>query len=373
MHLKKIIPLTLTCIMGITTTLDAKEMHAFIGTYTPGASKGIYSVTLDLDTGKLGPVSLAAEATDPSFLALSPNLTSLYAINESGGRLRAFAIEQGHVLRPLNDLPTDAGYPADLGVVPSGRLVIGAIYGGGAVVGFPLLKDGSLGSRSTLVRHSGKSVNASRQEAPHAHGVTFSPDGRFVVIPDLGIDQVKVYEIDASKPEIRPAPKDHLAIAPGSGPRHAVFSKDGKYLYVINELFSTITVASFDAKTGALTTRQTVSTLPSGYGGQSTTAEIAIHPNGRFVYGSNRGHDSIAQFSRDKKSGRLTLLGITSTGGKTPRNFAITPDGRWLVAANQDSDTLVVFKIDGKTGGLAAVGSPVSVPRPVCVRFVSYP
>ncbi len=359
--------------MGITTALNAKEIHAFIGTYTSGTSKGIYSVSLDLETGRLGPVSLAAEATDPSFLALSPNLKSLYAINESGGRLRAFAIDRGRTLRALNDLPTDAGYPADLAVDPSGRMVIGAIYGGGAVVGFPILDDGSLGKRSALVRHSGKSVNASRQEAPHAHGVTYSRDGRFVVIPDLGIDQVRVYELDSSKPEIRPAPKDHLAIEPGSGPRHAVFSRDGKFLYVINELVSTITVASFDTRTGALATRQTVSTLPSGYAGQSTTAEIALHPNGRFVYGSNRGHDSVALFSRDGKTGKLTLQGITLTGGRTPRNFAITPDGRWLVAANQDSDSLVVFKIDDKTGALTASGSTASVPRPVCVRFLSYP
>lgn len=373
MNLKQILPLTLSCIMGITTALDANEIHAFIGTYTQGTSKGIYSTTLDLETGTLGPVSLAAEATDPSFLALAPDLKSLYAINESGGRLRAFAIGPNHALRPLNDLPTDAGYPADLGVDPSGSMVIGAIYGGGAVVGFPILKDGSLGKRSVLVRHSGKSVNVSRQEAPHAHGVTFSRDGRFLVIPDLGIDQVRVYAVDAANAQIKPAPRDHLAIEPGSGPRHAVFSKDGKFLYVINELFSTITVASFNARDGALTTRQTVSTLPADFAGQSTTAEIALHPNGNYVYGSNRGHDSVAQFSRDRKSGKLTLLGITPTGGKNPRNFAITPDGRWLIAANQDSNSLFVFRIDGTSGALTVASGPVSVPRPVCVRFLSYP
>lgn len=373
MYLKKTLPLVFSLIMSLAPAAYAKEIHAFIGTYTDTSSRGIYSVTLDLDTGKLSPATLAAEATNPSFLAYSPDLKSLYAINESGGSVRAFAVAKNHTLRPLGDQPTDAGTPADLAVDPSGRMVVAAVYGGGAVVGFPLKKDGSLGGRTAVVKHSGKSVNASRQEAPHAHGVTYSPNGKFVVIPDLGIDQVKIYRVDGASGQLATTQSDHLAIEPGSGPRHAAFSQDGKFLYVINELFSTITVASFDEKSGALATRQTVKTLPPDFKGNSTTAEIAVHPNGRFVYGSNRGHDSIAVFSRDAKTGALTFVGATLTGGKTPRHFALTPDGRWLIAANQDTDTLVVFKVDGKTGTLTTVGSPVSVPRPVCVRFASYP
>lgn len=373
MHVKPSLTLVFSCLMALTSISNAKEIHAFIGTYSQTSSKGIYAVTLDLESGRLGPVSLAAEARDPSFLAYSPDLKSLYAINESEGRIRSFSVGRDHTLRPLNDLPTDAGYPPDLAVDPSGRMIVSAIYGGGAVVGFPIMKNGSLGQRSALIKHSGKSVNALRQEAPHAHGVTFSKNGRFVVIPDLGIDQVKVYAVDAAKGGLAASAGDHLAIEPGSGPRHAVFSKDGKFLYVINELVSTITVASFNEKTGGLKTLQTVGTLPAGFTGESSTAEIALHPGGRFIYGSNRGHDSIARFSRDDKSGRLTFLDTTPTGGRTPRHFAITPDGRWLVAANQDSDTLCVFRIDAKTGALTATGSTANVPRPVCVRFESYP
>ncbi len=373
MHLKITASIVLSLIMSLAAFANTKEIHAFIGTYTGTSSRGIYSITLDLESGRMSPPTLAAEATDPSFLAYSPDLKSLYAVDESGGRIRAFAVEKNHTLRPLSDRSTGAGTPADLAVDPSGRMLVAAVYGGGAVVGFPLEKDGSLGERSALVRHSGQSVNAARQEAPHAHGVTYSPDGTFVAIPDLGIDQVRIYRVDGAAGQLAAPLHDHLAIEAGSGPRHAVFSPDGRFLYVINELFSTITVASFDDKSGALVTRQTVKTLPPGFKGNSTTAEIALHPNGRFVYGSNRGHDSIAIFSRDDRTGALTFVDAVSTGGRTPRHFALTPDGRWLVAANQDTDTLVVFRVDGKAGTLAVVGSPVGIPRPVCVRFASYP
>ena len=250
-------------------------------------------------------------------------------------------------------------------------MAVVANYGGGSVAAFPLQPDGSLGARSDLEQHAGKSVNAKRQEAPHAHGVTFSRDGLHLVVPDLGIDRVKVYAVDAAKASLTPRPAADLSLAPGSGPRHAAFSRDGRQLYVINELFSTITVADFDSHTGGLRATQTLSTLPTGYSGLSTTAEIVVHPSDWYVYGSNRGHDSIAVFRRNPKTGALAWVGVTPTGGKTPRNFAVTPDGAWLIAANQDSDTLTVFAIDQASGRLSATGHSLSLPRPVCVAFVA--
>jgi len=374
MHLKKkSLTLVFSLLMGLSSSSSAKQLQAFIGTYTNTTSKGIYALSIDLDTGKLSEPTLAAEATNPSFLGFAPDLKTLYAINESAGVLRALAVGKDYSLRPLGDQPTGAGGPADVGVDPTGKFVVVAVYGGGATAGFPVKKDGALGERSAFVKHLGKSVHPKRQEAPHAHGVTFSKDGRFVIVPDLGLDQVKVYKVDAAAGQLTANTPEFLPIEPGSGPRHAAFSRDGKFLYTINELSSTVTVAAFDTKAGKLTTQQTIGTLPADFKGKSSTAEIAVHPNDRFVYGSNRGHDSIAVFSRNQKTGALTGIGTTLTGGKTPRHFALTPDGKWLVAANQDSDTLTVFKVDAKTGLLTATGMSVNVPRPVCVRFVSYP
>lgn len=370
MHLKKL-PLVATLLMGLTTTGFAKPIHAFIGTYTNTTSKGIYSITIDSETGKLSEPKLAASAANPSFLGYAPNLKTLYAISESGSSVEAFEVSKDHTLRSLGSRSTVHLGPADAACDPSGKIVVAAVYGEGATAGFPVQKDGSIGERSTFIKHEGKSVHPTRQKASHAHGVTFSKDGKFVAIPDLGIDQVKIHRVDASAAKLSEGTS--LSIEPGSGPRHAVFSRDGKFLYVINELSSTITVASFDEKSGKATTLQTINTLPAGYSGVSTTAEIAVHPNDRFIYGSNRGHDSIAVFSRDTKTGKLTFVSTTLTGGKTPRNFAVTPDGKWVIAANQDSDTLHVFSVNQKTGELTATGHMASLPRPVCVRFTSYP
>ncbi|HRE79660.1 MAG TPA: lactonase family protein [Opitutaceae bacterium] len=372
MHLTQL-PLVATLLMGLTTTGLAKPIHAFIGTYTNTTSKGIYSITLDSETGKLSEPKLAATAANPSFLGYAPNLKTLYAISESGSSVEAFSVGKDHTLRSLGSQPTvDAG-PADVAADPTGKLVVAAIYGEGSTVGFPVQKDGSIGARSSFIKHEGKSVHPTRQKASHAHGVTFSKDGKFVAIPDLGIDQVKLHRVESSSGQLSLKEGTSLSIEPGSGPRHAVFSRDGHHLYVINELSSTITVASFDRTSGQAARLQTISTLPTGYSGNSTTAEIAVHPNDRFIYGSNRGHDSIAVFRRDAKTGQLTWVSTTLTGGKTPRNFALTPDGNWLIAANQDSDTLHVFRVNSTTGELTATGHTAQLPRPVCVRFTSYP
>lgn len=368
-RLHPLLVLLLTAMAPLTTS--AQSLRVFIGTYTGTGSQGIYTTTFDLKKGTFSAPTTAAETPNPSFLDLSPDLKVLYAVNESPSGVRAFSIDESGRLEPLGTPPEGAVGPCDVAVHPGGRMAVVANYGGGSVVAFPLKSDGSLGARSDLEQHTGKSVNAKRQEAPHAHGVTFSRDGLHLVVPDLGIDRVKVYAVDAAKASLTPRPAADLSVEPGSGPRHAAFSRDGRQLYVINELLSTITVADFDARTGGLRATQTLSTLPAGYSGLSTTAEIVVHPSDWYVYGSNRGHDSIAVFRRNPKTGALTWVEVIPTGGKTPRNFAITPDGAWLIAANQDSDTLTVFAIDQASGRLRASGHSLSLPRPVCVAFVA--
>jgi 6-phosphogluconolactonase len=252
----------------------------------------------------------------------------------------------------------------------TGKFVLVANYTSGSVAVFPMLKDGRLGEATSFVQHKGSSVNVERQNGPHAHAIAFSPDNRFAVVADLGLDQLLVYRFDAAKGTLGAAPQT-VKTAPGAGPRHLVFSSDGRFLYVINELQSTVVTYSYDAASGALHELQRVSTLPQGFSGENTTAEIEIGPSGQFLFASNRGNDSIAVFAIDSRLGTLTAVETDSTGGKTPRNFVIDPSGRWLLAANQDSNDVVVFKIDAKSGHLAKTGETVQVPSPVCVRFVT--
>jgi 6-phosphogluconolactonase len=244
-----------------------------------------------------------------------------------------------------------------------------AHYHSGIVAALPINPDGTLGAPGSVIQHTGHSVNPKRQEAPHVHSVTLSPDNRFVIVCDLGLDQVFTYALDPATATLTPATTPFVATAPGAGPRHAAFSTDGQWVFVINELASTLVSYRYDPATGALQPTDTQSTLPADFSGESSTAEVRVHPNGRFVYGSNRGHDSIAIFAFDSATGALSPLGHTPTGGKNPRNFAFSPDGKWLVAANQNSDNLRVFHVDSQSGALAAVPGEASVPLPVCVLF----
>jgi len=352
---------------------SATPLRVFVGTYTGTTSRGIYATRFDPAKGTFTEPVLAAETPNPSFLGVSPDLKVLYAVNESPAGVRAFSISATGSLSPLGEGSSAIVGPCDVAADPSGRLVAVADYSGGSVAAFRVLPNGALGERTALLLHPGKSIHPQRQEKAHAHGVTFSRDGRFLVVPDLGIDQVKVYAVDREAATLRPQASADLSITPGSGPRHAAFSRDGKQLYVINELSSTITVANYDTSSGSLHTVQTISTLPTGNVVASTTAEIAVHPGDRFVYGSNRGHDSIAVFERDRKSGTLSLIEIIPTGGKTPRHFTLSPDGAWLIAANQESDTLTVFAVSPQSGKLTRTSHQISIPRPVCVRFVAQP
>lgn len=354
--------------------MNASPLPLYLGTYTDaGTSRGIYRATFDRATGTLSACRLVAETPNPSFLAFSPDLATLYAVNESPAAVRAFAVHSDGELHPLGPVDKRVVGPCDLAVDRAGGLLAVAEYTGGAVSTFALAADGALAAPTSRHAHAGRSSHPTRQEAPHAHGVTFAPDGRFLAVPDLGTDEVRIYLVDRAGRTVRPHPSATLPIAPGSGPRHAQFSPDGRHLYVLNELSSTITVAEFAAASGQTRTVATVPTLPAPFHGPSTTAEIVVDPTGLRVYASNRGHDSIAVFSRDPGTGRLALGQTVATGGRTPRHFALAPGGEWLLVGNQESDTVSIFRVDPASGHLSAHGAPVAAPRPVCLRFRSHP
>jgi 6-phosphogluconolactonase len=355
-------------------------MLVYVGTYTAqGKSKGIHVSRLDTGTGLLAAPELAAESANPSFLAVHPSRDFLYAANEIGdyegkaGSVSAFAFDRlTGKLRALNRQSSVGGGPAHLVVDPAGRHVLVANYGGGSVAVLPLADDGTLKPASSFVQHTGSSVNVSRQKQPHAHSINTDSSGRFAYAADLGIDKVLIYRFDAAKGVLTANDPAFAAVEPGSGPRHFAIHPGGGFAYVINELPLTITGFVRDAARGGLTAMQTISTLPPDQQKQTgySTAEIQVHPSGRFLYASNRGHDSIAVFSIDEKTGRLTFVETVPTQGKTPRNFGIDPTGTYLLAANQNSDSVVVFRIDPKSGRLTPTGSTISVGAPVCVKFV---
>jgi 6-phosphogluconolactonase len=354
------------------------EWIAYVGTYTSGDSKGIYSFRFDDSTGNLTAIGLAAATSDPSFLAVSPNRRFLYAVNEeNAGSVSAFSIDASSkgaatkgTLKLLNVVSSRGAGPCHLALDKAGKWLFVSNYNGGSVAAFPVHDDGRLGEASAFAQHSGSSVNPQRQQDPHAHSVNVSPDDRFVLVTDLGLDQILTYQIDALKGPLTPADPPFIKIAPGSGPRHLTFSPDGRFAYAINEMLGTATVFQYDAATGSLKEAQTISALPAGFSGANSAAEIAVHPSGKFVYTSNRGDDSIAIFRVDAVGrGTLASQGWASSGGKTPRNFAIDPSGKFLLAANQDSGNIVVFRIDQITGGLTPNGVEANVASPVSIVF----
>jgi 6-phosphogluconolactonase len=354
---------------------EGNEIAVYFGTYTGPKSKGIYLSRLDLSSGKLSAPTLAGETEQPSFLALHPNRRFLYAVNETGGGRRgtgqvtAFAVGSDGKLTLLNQQPSRGSAPCHLVVDRVGKSLLLANYGGGSVAAFSIGPDGRLGESTGFVQHSGSSVNPQRQKEPHAHSINLDTANRFAVAADLGLDQVLVYRFDAGKGTLSPNEPPSAPVKAGSGPRHFAFHPSGRNAYVINELASTVTAFQYDAGKGVLKETQTLSTLPKDFTGTSHTAEVQVHPSGKFLYGSNRGHDSIAVFSIEA-NGTLRYVENTPTGGSTPRNFGISPDGKYLLAANQKSDNVVVFRIDPKSGRLTSTGNTLEVPSPVCVRFL---
>lgn len=347
----------------------------YLGTYTHGGdSRGIYRLSLDVVRGTLTEPVLAAETSDPSYLALAADGLTLYAVNEGGrGRVTAFAVEPANgrlaVLnaQPAADAP--AG-PCHLAVDRSGRMLVVANYGLGSVSAFPLLADGRIGPCTSSVRHTGAlGPSTARQQAPHAHEIIFSPDQRRLYVPDLGLDRVLAYEVDAVHAQLTPMPRLGLDVAPGAGPRHGLFSRDGKYFYVVDELNNTVTVASCNPNTGALTTKQIVSVVPADAKGQNWAAALQLDSSERHLYVSVRGADVITVLVRNPDTGLLAHRQTIATGGTVPRSFSLSPDGYWLVCANQGSRTLTVFDVDSVNGRLTRKRQPIPVPTPACVLF----
>ncbi|HZV59976.1 MAG TPA: lactonase family protein [Candidatus Eremiobacteraceae bacterium] len=361
-----------------TRSASPQKYFAYLGTYTnKTTSKGIYAYRFDAATGRLGAGALAAESTEPSFVTVLPGGKYLYAVNETddfegkkSGVVNAYAIgSRTGKLTLLNQVASGGADPCYISIDKTGKYVLVANYTSGSIAVFPILPDGKLGERTAFVQHRGVGANKQRQEGPHAHWIETSPDNRFVFAVDLGLDEILVYKFDAENGTLTPNDPPYVKLQPGSGPRHLVFAPTGKFAYLTSELSSTVTALSYDATRGAFTPLQTVSTLPAGYSGTNDSAEIAVHPSGKFLYDSNRGHNSIAIFAIDPADGKLTARGTVSTQGKTPRNFVIDPTGEYLLAENQESNTIVVFKIDQSTGELTPTGQKISAPATVCIAF----
>lgn len=378
----------LAALMGAASATRSAEPTAgplvWFGTYTggPANSEGVYVSRFDAATGTLTAPVLAAPAKNPSFLAVHPTLPVLYAVSEvadadgkPSGAVLAFAIDEAKgTLTPLNHQSSGGKGPCHVTVDRTGRVALAANYGSGSVICLGIAADGSLepvveGPTGGFIQHEGKGPNPQRQEGPHGHSINPTADGRFAIACDLGTDQVLVHALDVGKATL--APHGFGSVPPGAGPRHFAFHPGGRHGYSVNELDRTVTAFAFDPQAGTLTAIQTLSTLPADVTDTKgfSTAEIVAHPGGRFLYASNRGHDSIAMYAVDQGGGRLTFLGTEPTRGKTPRNFVIDPTGKFLLAAGQNSHTVTVFAIDQETGRLEFTGQSLDVPSPVCIRF----
>ncbi|HEY1661894.1 MAG TPA: lactonase family protein [Verrucomicrobiae bacterium] len=345
----------------------------YFGTYTDTGSKGIYVSRLDTSTGKLTTPELAAATTDPSYLALTPDHRFLFAANEVpkvAGYVTGFKLDaETGKLDPLNQEPSGGLSPCHLITDPRGKFLITANYSSGNVEVVPIQTNGFLSAPVCVIQHHGSGINKARQEGPHAHCVAMDAQGR-VYVCDLGMDKVMIYHLDPNSGQLTTNETPWAEVKPGSGPRHIVFHQDGKFAYVVNEMGGTVTAFAYDASSGKLTEIQTASTLPDDFHGNNTSAEIAIHPSGKFLYASNRGNDSIAVFAIDEATGLLTRVQIQPVAGKVPRGFAIDPTGQFLVEANQNSDNIVVYRINPEDGKLTATGQTFAMGKPVCVMFV---
>lgn len=360
----------------------SQAFHVYFGTYTNNVSKGIYRSSFDAATGTLSAPELALETSSPSFLAVHPSMSLLYAVDESatpektpGKGISAITIDPtSGKLTLLNQQSNGGAGGCFISVDNSGKVVLVANYSSGSVTSVKLEADGRLGAVGSLIQHTGSSVNPQRQREPHAHDAKVSADNRFVFVPDLGLDKVMVYSLDAANATLKPAPTPSASVPGGSGPRHIAFHPNGKYAYVINELLCTVSAFQYDAARGELTKEiQNLTTLPAGVerARNFSTAEIMVHPSGKYVYGSTRGHNSITVWSVDAATGALTQVQNQSTLGNGPRHFTFDPTGNWLLVSNQNAGgSVAVFRIDTATGKLTQQGQPLVVPTPVCAVFV---
>ncbi len=358
-------------------TSRTEKTVLYAGSYADEESEGIHVFELDLLTGALERTGGVEGIANPSYLVPHPDGRFLYATSEvarfegeRGGAVAGFALEDaGRSLSPLNRRGTGGPGPCHLTVDATGSFVLAANYGGGSVSVLPVGPDGRLGDRTELVQHRGSSAHPKRQRGPHTHSVTLDPSNAFALVADLGLDRVMIYRLERETGLLSLNADPWHQARRGAGPRHFAFAPGGWFAYLVNELDSTVTAFRWRPVRGGLEQVQTLSALPPGFSGQNIAADIHVHPTGRFVYASNRGHDSIAVFARNSETGRLRLLEHEPTGGRTPRGFTISPDGRWLLAANKDSGNVVVFRVDRQSGRLAPAAEVAGVQSPTCVTF----
>lgn len=347
------------------------SFHLFIGTYTRAGGEGIYALQLDPASGEFSRPTVAAVTPNPSYLTLSPDRATLYSVSEAEAMAAAFRVERNReTLSPLPS-PQQAGgkAPCHLTTDATARVLLVANYHTGIVASLPIAPDGTLGPAASVVQHEGASVNPERQSSPHAHCVTISPDNRFVLVCDLGLDKIFTYQLNGDTATITPAEPPFIRTAPGAGPRHLAFSRNGKHAFVIGEMGATLTCYGYDQRNGSLRELDSQSTLAKSPEGENKSAAVRVHPNGRYVYASNRGPDTLAVFAFDEATGKLTLIQSVPSGGQAPRDFALSSDGEWLVAANQDSNSLTLFRVSPETGQLIRAPASAEISMPVCVLF----
>jgi len=368
-------------LLALAAPAMGKDLRVYIGTYTGSGSQGIYLARFDSNTGRLSAPELAAETRNPTFLAAHPNGRWLYAVGEISdfegkrtGAVSAFQMDSATgKLTLLNQESSGGAGPCHVALDKTGRCVLVANYGGGSVAALPIQADGRLGPPGSVIQHAGSSVNPKRQAGPHGHFIACDPANRRALACDLGLDKVLLYDLDPARARLTPSNPASVSVPPGAGPRHLVFHPRGRHVYVVNEMGCSVSVFTYSARSGAMERLETVPTLPPDAAVENTCAEIQVHPSGKFVYASNRGHDSLAIFKVERRGARLNPIGWQPAGGKVPRHFAISPDGRWLLAENQASDNVVVFRIELRTGDLKPTGHTVTVSKPVCVEFVPAP
>ncbi|HZL08367.1 MAG TPA: lactonase family protein [Prolixibacteraceae bacterium] len=350
----------------------AADYYVYFGSHGKGPQYGFSLAHFDTETGQLTRPVFIQEAVAPAYFVLRPDGERLYTCNSApGSGVSAYAIDPSTArLTFLNEKPSGGGDPSYCSLDATGKFVMVANYDGKSISVYVVLPDGSLGERTAFVEHTGTSVNPTRQTQPRPHCICVDPTNRFVLVPDLGVDKLYVYRFDSTTGTLQPNDPAFASVLPGSGPRHVTFHPNGRIAYLINEMGSTIIRFEWDNKKGVLTQFETISALPKDYNGTSTCAEILVHPSGKFVYATNRGHNSVAVFSVEEKTGRLSLIQHILTQGKTPRNCELDPTGHWLLVTNQDSNNAVVFAIDQKTGKLTQKGDPVYVLSPFCERFL---